>query len=64
MLAIDDAMRQLEGLDPVLAQFVELRFFGGLFAEESARAIGLSEPTIHRACRVGRIWFRRELAQG
>ena len=38
---IDDALNQLSGLDPRTAKLIEMRFFGGPTAEESACVPGL-----------------------
>ena len=43
---------------------VELRFFGGLTAEETAQALGTSASTVAREWRFARIWLHRELGQG
>jgi DNA-directed RNA polymerase specialized sigma24 family protein len=41
---------------------VELRFFGGLSVEETAEAMGISEPTVKREWAMARAWLHRELA--
>lgn len=48
MLAIDHALERLARMDERLARVFECRFFGGLTAAETARALGLSERTVHR----------------
>jgi RNA polymerase sigma factor (TIGR02999 family) len=63
VLALDEALTRLETLDPELARLVELRFFGGLSVEETARALGKSEPTVVRGWRVARLWLQRELGR-
>jgi RNA polymerase sigma factor (TIGR02999 family) len=60
--AFDEALRELEAVDPELAQVVELRFFGGLTNEEVGRALGLSKPTVERRWRAARLFLRRSLA--
>ena len=40
---------------------VELRYFGGLTAEESAEALGVSRITVEREWRVAKLWLAREL---
>src|SRR5262249_42128247 len=42
LLALDEALRQLEAEDPRKAQLVKLRFFAGLTAEQAAAALGVS----------------------
>ena len=51
ILAVDDALEQLERDDPRKAQIVSLRFFAGLTREETAAAMGLSIATIDREWR-------------
>jgi RNA polymerase sigma factor (TIGR02999 family) len=63
VLAFDEALAQLEGVDAELAQVVELRFFGGLTSEEVGRALGLSTPTIERRWRTARMFLRTSLGE-
>ena len=48
LVALDDGLEQLEGLEPRLVRIVELRFFGGLSVEEAADALGISPRTVKR----------------
>jgi RNA polymerase sigma factor (TIGR02999 family) len=48
LLGIDQALRQLESLDPELADLVELHFFGGLAFVDIARLRGQNERTVRR----------------
>lgn len=61
LIALDKALLRLAGVDDQLARVVELRFFGGLTVEETAAALGVSEPTIKRAWRRARDFLQREL---
>lgn len=61
MLGIDDALRQLEALDPRLAQVVELRYFGGLTEEEVAVSLGTSARTVRRDWRKARAFLHEVL---
>jgi len=47
-LALDQALQQLEQLEPRLTRLVELRFFAGLTLPESARCLGISARTANR----------------
>lgn len=60
--AVDQALRDLEALDPRQAQVVELRFFGGLTIEETAEVMGLSAATLKREWATARRWLQRELS--
>jgi RNA polymerase sigma factor (TIGR02999 family) len=48
LVALDAALQKLEGLDPRLARLVDLRFFGGMSAEEAAEALEISLATVKR----------------
>lgn len=61
LLMLDAALQRLAGVDPRLAQFVELRFYGGLQFDELAEATGLSERTLKRDWRKARAFLYREL---
>ena len=61
-VALDEALVRLKEIDPRKAEMVELRFFGGLTVEETARALGVSEITIKRDWRAARAWLLREMS--
>lgn len=58
---VDEALRDLEAIDPKQAQVVELRFFGGLTFEEIAEVMDVSVRTAKREWSVAKRWLRREL---
>jgi len=61
MIAIDDALRELERTDPLKAQLVEMRFFGGMTAEDSAEVLKITVAQVRRQLRVGQAWLQRTL---
>jgi len=61
LIALDDALRSLEQLSPRQSRIVELRFFGGLSAEETAEVLGISPRTVKRDWNVARAWLHGEL---
>jgi RNA polymerase sigma factor (TIGR02999 family) len=61
VVRIDDALNQLARIDPRKARLVEMRFFGGVTAEESASVLGLPVQTVRRELRVAQAWLQREL---
>ena len=63
LVAIDEALQRLAGLDPQQGRIVELRFFGGLTVEETAEVLQLSASTVKREWRTAKAWLRRELEQ-
>ena len=64
VLAIDEALKRLSGLDPRKSQIVELRYFGGLGIEEVAEVVAVSISTVKREWEKARAWLCRELGQG
>jgi RNA polymerase sigma factor (TIGR02999 family) len=64
LVAVDEALARLESFDPELAALVDLRFFGGLTEEETARALGVSSRTVRRGWRSAKLWLARELSLG
>jgi RNA polymerase sigma factor (TIGR02999 family) len=58
LLALDDALRQLEAEDPRKAELVKLRFFAGLTAEQAAAALGVSTSTAEKDWAYARSWLR------
>ena len=63
MVRVDDALNLLASHDPRKARLIEMRFFGGLTAEESAVAIDLPVNVVRRDLRVAQAWLQRELDQ-
>jgi RNA polymerase sigma factor (TIGR02999 family) len=63
LLALDDALNQLQQADPRRAQIVELRYFGGLTVEETAAVLKVSAETVTRDWRLARGWLMAELAK-
>jgi|SRR5215472_7706352 len=64
MVRVDDALNQLSRQDPRKARLIEMRFFGGLTAEESALVLELPVTTVRRELRVAQAWLQRELNVG
>lgn len=61
LLALDDALNGLATIDPRKCRVIELRFFGGLDIDETARALNISPATVGRELRVAKAWLYREL---
>ena len=61
LIAIDDALNALAAQDEIKARLVEMRFFGGMTAEESAEATGMPVTEVRRHLRVAQAWLQREL---
>jgi len=61
VIALDDALKALEEIDPRKCKVVELRFFGGLSVEETAKALDISVATVGREQRMAEAWLHREM---
>jgi RNA polymerase sigma-70 factor, ECF subfamily len=61
LLKLDDALEQLGRTDPLKVQLLEMRFFGGMTAEESAKASPFPY-TVRRELRLAQAWLQKELA--
>jgi len=61
MIAVDDALAELARQDALKARLIELRFFGGMTAEDSAEATGIPVTEVRRHLRVAQAWLQREL---
>ena len=61
LIALDDALRELEKVDPRKSQIIELRFFGGMSIEETAVAAGSSTATVSREQRMAEAWLQRQM---
>ena len=64
LVAVDCALEKLAAVDPRRARVVELRFFGGLSMEETARSLGLSVRTAYSDWAFARAWLYRALSDG
>jgi RNA polymerase sigma factor (TIGR02999 family) len=54
---LDQALTELEAVDPDKAALVRLRFFGGLSEAEAADSLGISRPTASRNWAFARAWL-------
>ena len=61
VIAVDQALVQLEQLDARQAQIVEMRFFGGLELEDIAAALGVSARTVKRDWQKARAFLSARL---
>ena len=63
LVAVDEALRALEEIDPRKAAIVELRFFGGLTFDEIAAHLGVARSTVVRHWERARLWLYRQLSE-
>ena len=63
VIRLDDALQALAALDERKSRVVELRFFGGLTADETAVALQVSSKTVLRDWEFARAWLQRALTR-
>lgn len=61
VVALDDALLDLERQDPDKARLLELKYFGGMSAEESSVMLDVPLNKINRQMKLAQAWLRREL---
>jgi RNA polymerase sigma factor (TIGR02999 family) len=64
VVMLDDALKALAEFDERKSRVVELRFFGGLTAQETAEVLNVSEDSVLRDWKLAKAWLRREMAKG
>jgi RNA polymerase sigma factor (TIGR02999 family) len=63
LIALDEALSGLAALDERASRVVELRFFGGLGVEETAKALKISDTTVRHDWKLAKAWLLRELSR-
>ncbi|MEM6337802.1 MAG: ECF-type sigma factor, partial [Bacteroidota bacterium] len=61
LLALDEALERLAGLNERLARVVELKYFAGFTDQEAGEALGISERTVRRDWEKARVLLYRQL---
>jgi len=64
VIALDEALTTLAEIDPRKSKMIELRFFGGLSIEETAKVLGVSPGTIKRDWTLAKAWLQHEIDSG
>lgn len=64
LVRMDDALTQLAAFDPRKARIVEMRYFGGLNANDIASVLGVSPQTVNRDWSLAKSWLAREMMNG
>lgn len=62
ILDLDRALEELARLDPVAADVITLRIFGGLTLQEAAEELSLGLTSIKKRWRFARVWLKRRLS--
>jgi RNA polymerase sigma factor (TIGR02999 family) len=63
LVALDEALEKLKDHDPVKAQLVTLRYFGGLTIEQASEVLNISRVTAHRYWTYARAWLLRQMTE-
>jgi RNA polymerase sigma factor (TIGR02999 family) len=61
LLALDEALTRLAGVNPQAAQLVQLRYFAGLPIPEAAQTLGISPRSADRLWAYARAWLHQEI---
>src|SRR5437762_12644931 len=64
LLALDEALEKLKQHDPVKAQLVTLRYFGGMTIEQASEVLNISRVTAHRYWTYARAWLHQQITGG
>jgi len=64
VIAVEEALTELESWDQRKGRIVELRFFGGLSIEETAEVMKISPTTVQREWRSAKAWLHRAISEG
>jgi RNA polymerase sigma factor (TIGR02999 family) len=62
LLALEEALQELERQHPRKAEVVKLRFFAGLTTEQAAMALGVSTSTAENDWAYARSWLRLRMS--
>lgn len=62
LLIMDEALQRLAQTDPLKVQLIEMRYFGGMTAEESATVLAMPVHTVRRELRLAQAWLHKEMA--
>jgi DNA-binding transcriptional regulator LsrR (DeoR family) len=57
LLALDQVLERFSVVDPLMAELVKLRYFGGLSGQEAADTLGISRATASRYWTFARAWL-------
>ncbi len=63
LVALDEALERLAAIDERKCRVVELRFFGGMTSEETAKVLDCPLRSIERDWTMAKAWLRAELSR-
>jgi RNA polymerase sigma factor (TIGR02999 family) len=62
LIALDEALDELETMNPMGSRLIELRFFVGLTLEETAEMLDVSLATVKREWAASRAWIKARIS--
>ncbi|NQU25419.1 MAG: sigma-70 family RNA polymerase sigma factor [Candidatus Nealsonbacteria bacterium] len=63
LVALDDALNQLENHEPMAVELVKLRYFAGLTHQQAAQSLGISRRTADRLWTLAKAWLFAQLSE-
>jgi len=63
VLALEDALQWLEKADGLKGRLIEMRYFGGMTAEECSTALSMPVHIVRRELRLAQVWLRKHMAE-
>jgi len=63
LIELEAAMQALAAENETMARLIEMRYFGGMTAEESAEALGMSVHVVRHDVRFAQAWLRQRLSR-
>ena len=61
LLTMNEALDRLAQTDPLKVQLIEMRYFGGMTAEETATVLSISVHVVRRELRLAQAWLHKEM---
>jgi RNA polymerase sigma-70 factor (ECF subfamily) len=61
LLEMDEALERMAQTDPMKVRLIEMRYFGGMTAEETAQALSMSVHVVRRELRAAQAWLKKEI---
>jgi RNA polymerase sigma factor (TIGR02999 family) len=61
LILLDDALVRLADFDKLKSRIIELRYFGGLSIDETAKVLQITPAAVSRHWELGRAWLARQI---
>ena len=61
ILSLNGSLNRLMDVDEQMGRIVELRFFGGLTVDETARVLKVSSRTVTSDWRLAKAWLKNDI---